>query len=164
MPRSSPAYWAVGSPTESHALSRTQEGPATNFATIGALYRTLGGPLLAIYLGTVIVASIAFGMGFDFVLGEFSDATASHVHDAGAWWKTGSALLLVGLLVFLSVRRLARPGKAVRTAADQADLKLQVTRMSCSSRAANVRAVLERRGQVDSVAVDLGTGSRKGQG
>ena len=76
-------------------------GPATNVATIGAVYRALGAGVLSLYLGTVIVASIGLGMSFDFVLGAAPTTTQMHEHASGRWWEIGAALLLVALLVFL---------------------------------------------------------------
>jgi hypothetical protein len=64
---------------------------ATNVATIGVVYFALGGRVLALYLGVVIVASIALGMGFDFVVSEAGANIAQHGHAAHTWWQTASA-------------------------------------------------------------------------
>jgi len=50
------------------ALVFLMAGPATNVATLWAVYRVLGTRVLAIYLGTVILMSILLGLGFDFLL------------------------------------------------------------------------------------------------
>ncbi|MEN8164917.1 MAG: SO_0444 family Cu/Zn efflux transporter [Acidobacteriota bacterium] len=44
-------------------------GPATNVASVTTLIRVLGGRVVAVYLGTVIVGSLATGLLVDFVLG-----------------------------------------------------------------------------------------------
>jgi uncharacterized membrane protein YraQ (UPF0718 family)/copper chaperone CopZ len=52
----------------SAALVFLMAGPATNVATIGAVYRGMGHRNLAIYLGTIIVGSLTLGVMFDSVL------------------------------------------------------------------------------------------------
>jgi len=47
------------------ALVFLMAGPATNVATIGAVYRTLGASVLGLYLGTVVVMSLGFGLLFE---------------------------------------------------------------------------------------------------
>ena len=56
------ALVASGLPTGA-ALVFLMAGPATNVATLGAVYRTLGRRPLAIYLSTIIVGSVAFRNG-----------------------------------------------------------------------------------------------------
>ena len=79
---------AAGMPAGT-ALVFLMAGPATNIATIGIVYRTLGGHVLGVYLGTVIVASMIFGMGFDFVLGGQSGNAVAHAHGERAWCSSG---------------------------------------------------------------------------
>ncbi len=43
-------------------------GPATNTVTIGVVKKMLGTRTLYIYLGTIIIASVIFGFGLDYVL------------------------------------------------------------------------------------------------
>jgi hypothetical protein len=98
---------AAGMPAGS-ALVFLMAGPATNAATIGAVWRNLGTRVLAIYLAVVAVFSIGFGLVFDFVLGGAADAAPVHVHEHGTdWLGTLGALLVAGLLLFLFGRRLA---------------------------------------------------------
>ncbi len=102
---------AAGMPLGS-ALVFLMAGPATNVATMGAVYRALGARVLAIYLGVVAVMSVLLGWLFDFVLGGAGAAAASAHHESFAWWEQALAgatsLALVGLLV----RRLVRSRRA----------------------------------------------------
>lgn len=151
---------AAGMPVGS-ALVFLMAGPATNIATIGAVYRTLGLRVLLIYLGTVIVASISFGMTFNFLISQDAGATAAHLHGERAWWETGSALLLIGLMLFLSARRLLRRWRGdVVLSADEASssVVLQVDGMTCQHCVANVRRAIESTGPVDKVVIDQGSG------
>ena len=76
-------------------------GPATNAATIGAVYRGLGMRPLVIYLLTILVGSIAGGLVFEGFLGSSggSVSVAHHSHDhrmaSAAWWSVACAVLLL---------------------------------------------------------------------
>jgi len=84
---------AAGMPAGT-ALVFLMAGPATNVATLGAVYRALGVRVLAIYLGTVILMSILLGLGFDSLLQDVEPAAHAHAHAHGVdWMATGSALL-----------------------------------------------------------------------
>ncbi len=150
---------AAGMPAGS-ALVFLMAGPATNVATLGAIYRALGVRVLSLYLGTVIVASIGLGMTFDFVLGDVSTVVADHSHVAAAGWQIGSALLLVALLAWLLGRRLFQLFFSSHTSneTDDMDLTLKVEGMTCQHCVANVRNALENVEQVEQAVPDLATG------
>lgn len=83
------------------ALVFLMAGPATNMATIGAVYRTLGKRALSIYLTTVVIGSVLCGWLFGFLIDADGVATA-HVHEQHAWWSTASAILLLALLCWFA--------------------------------------------------------------
>ena len=89
------------------ALVFLMAGPATNVATIGAVYRTLGRRALAIYLSTVICGSMLCGWLFGFLIAGETAAT-NHVHAAPAWWSIASAVILLGLICRFAVQDLSR--------------------------------------------------------
>lgn len=157
------ALIAAGMPVGS-ALVFLMAGPATNVATLGAVYRTLGGRVLGIYLGTVVVMSIALGVAFDFVVQ--TPATFAHPHSHGASLAAQvSAIFLVALLVLLSVRRLVERWSVAReTSSDTADLRLVVEGMSCQHCVANVKGTLESFPTVEQASVKLATGEVEVQG
>ena len=150
---------AAGMPAGT-ALVFLMAGPATNVATIGAIYRALGSRVLGLYLGTVIVASIGLGMGFDFVLGATGVAAPLHAHATRAWWETGSALILLGLLAFLLARRVRRRWRStgLQNEANTMDLTLKVEGMTCQHCVANVKNALESVAEVERATADLSTG------
>lgn len=156
---------AAGMPAGS-ALVFLMAGPATNVATIGAVYRSLGGRVLALYLGTVVVASIGFGLGFEFVLADLGPAIAAEHHMAPRWWEVASAWLLLALLAFLVVRRLYRRATALRglTADAAPGLTLAVTGMSCQHCVGRVKQILEDFEQVECADPDLTSGLVRIQG
>jgi len=148
---------AAGLPAGS-ALVFLMAGPATNLATFGAVYRTLGGRILAIYLGTVVVMSLLFGLLFDVLLQSPSaSAPVPQVHAHGTdWLGIGSALLLMALMLYLSFRRLRarlRPAAVVPS-----DLALSVQGMSCSHCVASVKRALEGCAEVEEAMPDLASG------
>jgi hypothetical protein len=150
---------AAGMPAGS-ALVFLMAGPATNVATIGAVYRTLGTSVLGLYLGTVVVMSLGFGLLFDQVLSAAPVLAAPHDH-AGGWLATLSALVLLGLLALLLWRRRrARAAAADGSAGDtrETDLVLHVQGMSCQHCVGSVKRSLEAVERVDEAAPDLASG------
>jgi hypothetical protein len=75
---------AAGMPAGS-ALVFLMAGPATNLATIGAVYRALGGRVLGLYLGTVVVMSLLFGLTFERLLTVSAQGLHAHAHAGGGW-------------------------------------------------------------------------------
>ncbi|NEX22011.1 hypothetical protein G3480_17150 [Thiorhodococcus mannitoliphagus] len=146
---------AAGLPAGS-ALVFLMAGPATNIATFGAVYRVLGRSILIIYLGTVVVMSVLFGLLFDSLLAAPAAMTA-HGHSAGANWLGGlSAVMLLGLMGYLSYRRIRR--RTSISSLPEPDLVLQVQGMSCQHCVSNVRTALEGLDSVDEAQPDLGAG------
>ena len=146
---------ASGLPAGS-ALVFLMAGPATNLATFGAVYRTLGGRVLAIYLGTVVSMSILLGLSFDWLLQTSVSAPAHHHGGGGGWLGVVSALVLLGLMVYLMARRLYRrlsPPQAVA-----ADLTLKVQGMTCQHCVASVKRAIEGIDAVEEATPDLGSG------
>jgi uncharacterized membrane protein YraQ (UPF0718 family) len=98
------------------ALVFLMAGPATNVATVGAVFRTFGARLTAIYVGTVAVASIVLGMIFDFIIGPQTDASRELCCLAGAVPRplaVASAVLLLALAAghaLADIRRRTRSG------------------------------------------------------
>ena len=62
----------------SAALVFLMAGPASNLATIGAIHRGFGRQVVGVYLATIAIGSIGFGLAFDWVL--TATATAMHTH------------------------------------------------------------------------------------
>ncbi len=86
------------------ALVFLMAGPATNVATIGAVYRTLGRRSLVIYLSTVIVGSIACGWLFGFLI-DANTTTIAHSHDTANWWSVASAIVLLTLIGWFALQQ-----------------------------------------------------------
>ncbi len=150
------AFIAAGMPTGT-VLVFLMAGPATNIATIGAVYRTLGGRLLTVYIGTVIVMSIGFGLTFDFIL---PDASIKPAHQHGeSWFGTVSALLMIAITIYLIIRRCIHKNLSRQHGETDMELILKVQGMSCQHCVASVKESLERVAGVDTATPDLDTGN-----
>ncbi|MCB1734178.1 MAG: permease [Gammaproteobacteria bacterium] len=151
------SFIAAGMPLGT-ALVFLMAGPATNIATLGAVYRVLGGRLLAVYLGTVIVMSIVFGLGFDFVLDQASTPTHAHEHGAATLNRV-SALLVIALILYLNLRRLKQRWMPTPKIEEKdVDAKLNVEGMSCPHCVASVKRSLEGVPGVELAEPDLASG------
>jgi hypothetical protein len=156
---------AAGMPAGS-ALVFLMAGPATNVATIGAVYRTLGGAVLGLYLGTVVVMSLGFGLVFDQVLHAAPALDVPHAHGDG-WLGVLSALVLLALLGLLLWRRLPARRAADGAAGDTGALPdaegaqglvLHVQGMSCQHCVGSVKRALEAMETVTEATPDLASG------
>ncbi|EDZ63624.1 putative permease [Sulfurimonas gotlandica GD1] len=79
-------------------------GPATNTVTIGVVKKMLGTKSLYIYLGTIILGSVIFGLGLDFVFDINSIDAKSLIHmeeEAGLLEILSSVVLWSFMLYFL---------------------------------------------------------------
>lgn len=152
------ALVAGGMPTGA-ALVFLMAGPATNVATIGALYRALGTRNTVIYLSTIIVGSIALGMGFDFVLEAGNTATAHHHHHEGAWWETLCAMTLIGLIVWFAWEDLKAwiSQRKTKQAQDKA-IELVVEGMNCGNCVKKLQKKLVETHGIESATVTLEPG------
>lgn len=143
------------------ALVFLMAGPATNVATLGAVYRTLGKRVLAIYLGTVSVMSILLGLTFNWLL---ADATGTvHHHGAeGSLLQVASALTVSALLVFLIGRRFLN--RKTVTGEKPGELLLSVRGMTCGHCVQSVKKALEGIPGVKRATPDLRAGTVRVQG
>jgi len=78
-------------------------GPATNTVTIGVVKKILGARTLYIYLGTIIVGSVLFGFGLDYILADVSVKEMVHMHEeAGVITILSSVVLWVLVIYYMS--------------------------------------------------------------
>ena len=77
-------------------------GPATNTVTIGVVKKMLGTRSLVIYLGSIIVGSVLFGLGLDYIFdaSAIDPASLIHLHEEVGLISTVSAVLLWGLVLW----------------------------------------------------------------
>jgi hypothetical protein len=137
------------------ALVFLMAGPATNVATLGAVYRTLGRRSLAVYLATIIVGSVVCGWLFDFVIDSGSVAGV-HEHVMTTWWSLASAVALVALLgwfAFQDTLRLKNRWYGQPPASPV--IEVGVEGMVCENCVSKLEKLLAGDRQVDSARVTL---------
>ena len=162
------ALVASGMPTGA-ALVFLMAGPATNVATIGAVYRGLGARALTAYLVTIIGGSIGAGLLFDSLVASAVSGHA-HVHGTTAWWTVGSALLLLALMGWFAmddVRRWfgKRSAKPVEAGGDGQDVvDVPVEGMTCMNCVAHLEKALRASDAIEAVDVTLEPGRARVRG
>ena len=141
------ALVAAGLPTGA-ALVFLMAGPASNAATIGALYRSLGRRTTAIYLATIAIGSMAGGLLFESVWpSTLAVGAAAHQHGAAAapLWQVAAALALLALLAFFAAEELRRRLRlrAFASANTEKVLALPVVGMNCQGCVAHLERTLQ---------------------
>jgi hypothetical protein len=79
-------------------------GPATNTVTIGVVKKMLGTRTLYIYLGTIIIGSVLFGFGLDYLLRDVSVKEMIHMHEEAGFIEIISSLVLWSMLVYFMLK------------------------------------------------------------
>jgi uncharacterized membrane protein YraQ (UPF0718 family)/copper chaperone CopZ len=143
------------------ALVFLMAGPATNAATIAAIWRALGRRVTAIYLGTIVVGSLLFGWLFDTVV-QVAPGAAPDCHmEAPGWLGQAAALALFGLFAYLAIREWrgtresgcgACGHAATPTAAET--LQIAVKGLTCPNCSRKLQRALAALSGVSAVAVD----------
>jgi uncharacterized membrane protein YraQ (UPF0718 family)/copper chaperone CopZ len=147
------ALIAQGMPTGA-ALVFLMAGPATNVATIGAVKRTFGGRVLAVYLGTVIIGSVGLAYLYDAFVPFEAVGSLTHVH-GHPWWAWASAVPLAGLFGYFAVDDLRRAfvRRALPSAPDVVTLELEG--LTCNNCVRKLESALRSADGVASATVTL---------
>ena len=84
-------------------------GPATNTVTIGVVKKMLGTRSLTIYLGSIIVGSIVFGLGLDYLFSasDINPASLIQMEEEAGLIAILSSVVLWGLVGYLILKRKA---------------------------------------------------------
>ena len=139
-------------------------GPATNMAAILVIGKVLGRKTLVLYLVSIILGAMLFGLGIDYLLPERWFSVASTEYAAACchgvtlpWWKTASAVLFTALLVVALVRRHKTEKQENQTTITM-EKAYKIKGMMCNHCKANVERNLAKLEGVESVRVDLAEG------
>lgn len=81
-------------------------GPATNTVTIGVVKKMLGTKSLVIYLGSIVIGSILFGLGLDYIFdaSAIDPASLIHMDEDGGIIATISSVTLWGLILWFILK------------------------------------------------------------
>lgn len=79
-------------------------GPATNTVTIGVVKEMLGKTTLYIYLGTIIVGSVLFGLILDYLFASVDIKEIIHLHEEAGFIEIFSSIVLSILLIYFVIK------------------------------------------------------------
>jgi len=154
------ALVAAGMPTGA-AMVFLMAGPATNVATLGAVYRAFGARTLGIYLTTLVVGSVAFGLGYEALFGALTPgAVHDHAHTM-PWYGQASAMLLVGMLAWFAGEDIKTwwQRRAMETTMSNdktpAPIEVGVGGMTCGGCSGRLERLLQNEPGVASASVSL---------
>ncbi|MCH5219381.1 MAG: SO_0444 family Cu/Zn efflux transporter [Muribaculaceae bacterium] len=139
-------------------------GPAANFASILILNRTQGRKATAIYVASVVITAIAFGLIIDYLLPvewfDLKRTPADHCgHSQLGWFETSCSILLLLLLIASAVRTLLINNHKHHHMSHENTMTLKVIGMNCAHcRASVIKAISEVEG-VQDVEVNLANGT-----
>jgi uncharacterized membrane protein YraQ (UPF0718 family)/copper chaperone CopZ len=136
------------------ALVFLMAGPATNVATLGAVYRALGRRALVVYLGTIVGGSLLFGWAFGSVV-PTAGMLAPHDHAHASWISIASAVGLVAMLGWFAVDDVRTWwGRRERPRREET-LVIPIAGMTCNGCVRRVEKALLADPRVHSTRVDL---------
>lgn len=146
------ALVAGGLPAGS-ALVFLVAGPATNVATIGAVAKTFGRPVLVVYLATLVVGSMVLGMSFDHLI-PAAESLAHHHHEQVSWWVWLCSGGLTMVFAYFAVESLINT-RGVGAAPMTKGWNVTVEGMTCGGCSSRLERVLNAHEAVDGAQVDL---------
>lgn len=79
-------------------------GPATNTVTIGVVKKMLGTRTLYIYLGTIIIGSVLFGFGLDYILSGVDVKDLVHIHEEVSLIAMISSVVLWAFVLYYMLK------------------------------------------------------------
>ena len=138
------------------ALVFLMAGPASNLATIGAIYKTFGKKNSVIYLGTILLGSLFFAMTFDFVL---SDTSSSSFHEHHQTWQIPFSILLFVSLTYFAWEEyspLLKPKKESKE--NMHNMQIWVQGLTCGGCVRKLESRLLQHHQVEEVQIALDDG------
>ncbi|MEI6079540.1 MAG: SO_0444 family Cu/Zn efflux transporter [bacterium] len=134
-------------------------GPATNTATISFVGGKLGGKTLFIYLTSIIIGSVGFGLLVDFMwpgLGQTVRSTMDMMHMLPSWLEVVCAVVLLVLVSRSYVVKLIR---GIKRSSIKADVIIKVADMTCEHCKKTIEAAVSKIKGVEKVMVDLKDGT-----
>ena len=138
-------------------------GPAANFASILILDKTQGRRATAIYVASVVITAIVFGLIIDlllpatwFTINAATDSHNAHMHMG--WFETACSIALGLLLLFSFMRKFISKLKFKNISQTDMTKTYKIEGMNCSHCKASVEKALSGVEGIDSVEVDLSSG------
>ncbi|MBD3346423.1 MAG: SO_0444 family Cu/Zn efflux transporter [Chitinivibrionales bacterium] len=143
-------------------------GPATNAASITLIGNAMGKKMVAVFLGSIAILSIAAGYLLNYIFALFQESgyhPLSHVHDIGVSpWKIGFSVIFLILLAMSLMRKLVpslwsaslkKLGLKKEIASESPGMTFGIEGMTCNHCAAHVAEELRKVPGITEVDVDL---------
>ncbi len=142
------------------ALVFLMAGPATNVATMGAIYRRFGVRVLSIYLATIVVGSGISALAFHGLIDARTVASAGAHEGHESWWAVAAASLMLLLFVWFALEDTRRWLRNWAVAKSQQGVKLTVSvqGMNCVNCVNRLEQALRGIDGIDSAVVHLEPG------
>lgn len=147
------------------ALVLLMAGPAANFASFTLISREMGKKAASLYLGSIVVGALCFGLAIDyllpadwFILPHIAHG-ACHANSLG-WFPLFCAGIMTGLLIVALCRRYFRKAKTF----DNMTQIYVITGMNCPHCQASVTKAIQGVEGVTQVDVNLSTGKATVEG
>lgn len=138
-------------------------GPAANFASILVLNKTIGKKATAVYVGTVMITAIVFGLIIDLLLPqswfELPVMDAGHAgHTHLGWFETACSVILALLIIASAVRMTSKRRKINDQTVNDMTQTFKIEGMNCAHCRASVEKAIAGVKGVESVDVSLSEG------
>ncbi len=144
------------------ALVLLMAGPAANFASFALISREMGRKSALIYLASIVIGAIGFGLLIDYLLPAswfalpMAAAGCCHSHMTWAVFPTICSAILVGLLVYAFIsHRKTHHNHQTQTSNSNMEAIFDIQGMNCHHCRATVEKAIAATPGVDSVSVDL---------
>lgn len=139
-------------------------GPAANFASVIILSKTQGRKATAIYVASVVVTALVFGLAIDLLLPAGWFATAmhgGHTHGAPGLFSVACAVVLLGLLAYTRIvkRQHNHHHHIININEREMTRKFKVTGMNCPHCQSSVQRAIAALPGVETVEVNLKGGN-----
>lgn len=138
-------------------------GPAANFASILILNKTQGRKATIIYVVSVVVTAIVFGLAIDYLLpsewftiSPIGDGHSAHMHFG--WFETFCSIFLISLLIISFIRNLNLFKNKTGSQVDGLARTFKIEGMECSHCKASVEKAISGVEGVERVEVNLANG------
>lgn len=136
-------------------------GPAANFASIMILNKTQGRRATAIYVISIVVTAIVFGLAIDMLMPASwfalpSSVSSTSCHISASWFDTACSILLIGLLIYAATRQHNHNHTHITT--NEMTQTFTIKGMNCPHCQAAVEKAIRALDGVTDVTVNLSTG------
>lgn len=133
-------------------------GPATNTATLSFVAGKLGKKTASIYLITILITSVLFGLALDYVWKIFGNDTNLFVGGMKMlplWLKTASAILLSALIIYSFLKKIVFKSKNKNEEISDMAKIYKIKDMTCKHCVANIEKVLKNVPNIEKIKISL---------